>query len=81
VAKTHRILLLVGDDMNDFVSTATLTPEQRVTLARTHAVRWGQRWVLIPNPLYGSWERALYPGVTGDEAILQKKRELLKGIE
>ena len=81
VAKTHRILLLVGDDMNDFVSTAKLTPEQRVNLARTHAARWGQRWVLIPNPLYGSWERALYPGVTGDEEILEKKRELLKGIE
>ena len=49
VARTHRMLLLVGDDMNDFVSTATLTPEQRRELAASYSSRWGGRWVLVPN--------------------------------
>ncbi len=80
IAKTHRILLLIGDDMNDFVSTANLSPLQRTALAQTHASFWGRGWVLLPNPLYGSWERALYPGLTEDSEILARKRSLLKGF-
>lgn len=80
VAKTHRVVLLVGDDMNDFVSTASLTPQQRVALAQQHALRWGTSWILLPNPQYGTWERALYPGITDDAAILRKKREEVKGF-
>ena len=80
VAKSHRVLLLVGDDMNDFVSTAKLTPAERIALAKTHADRWGKSWFLLPNPLYGSWERALFPGLTKDEEILARKREQVKGF-
>jgi 5'-nucleotidase (lipoprotein e(P4) family) len=80
IAKTHRVLLLVGDDMNDFVSTANLSPLQRVALAQTHSRFWGKAWVLLPNPLYGSWERALYPGLIQDNEILARKRSQVKGF-
>lgn len=80
VAKSHRVLLLVGDDMNDFVSTAKLTPVERMALAKTHADRWGKSWIVLPNPLYGSWERALFPGLTKDDEILTRKREQVKGF-
>jgi 5'-nucleotidase (lipoprotein e(P4) family) len=80
IANAYRVLLLVGDDMNDFVSTATLTPPQRVALAKTHAQRWGRSWILLPNPSYGSWERALYQGLTNDREILLRKREQLTGF-
>lgn len=80
VAKTHRILLLIGDDMNDFISTAKLKPEERLALAMKHSNRWGSSWVLIPNPLYGSWERAIYPGLTQDPEILLKKRQVARGF-
>ena len=80
IAKSYRVLLLVGDDMNDFVSTAKLTPEQRLALAKTHADRWGKSWILLPNAMYGSWERALSPGLTKDEEILLRKRQQVKGF-
>jgi 5'-nucleotidase (lipoprotein e(P4) family) len=80
VAKSYRVLLLVGDDMNDFVSTAKMTPGERMALAKTHADRWGKTWILLPNPEYGSWERALTPGLTKDDEILLRKRELVKGF-
>jgi len=61
VAKTHRILLLLGDDLNDFVSGARAQePETRIELARQHADKWGRQWILLPNPIYGSWEASLY---------------------
>jgi 5'-nucleotidase (lipoprotein e(P4) family) len=82
VAATHRILLLVGDDMNDFVSTAGMTVDERRALARSHEAKWGERWVLIPNPQYGSFESAAValPGNTPDAVVLEKKRSLLRGI-
>jgi acid phosphatase len=80
LAKTYRILLLIGDDMNDFVSTANLSPAQRTALAQKHASRWAKDWILLPNPLYGTWERALYPGLTDEREILARKRSLVKGF-
>ena len=80
IANSYRVLLLVGDDMNDFVSTATLTPPQRLALAKTHADRWGKSWILLPNAMYGSWERAIFPGLTKDEEILLRKRQQVKGF-
>lgn len=60
VAKTHRILLLVGDDFNDFAYLGKASPERRVEVARQYSEYWGVKWILLPNPLYGSWEQALY---------------------
>jgi 5'-nucleotidase (lipoprotein e(P4) family) len=80
IAQSYRVLLLVGDDMNDFVSTAKLTPAERIALAKQHADRWGKSWILLPNAMYGSWERALYPGVTNDDDILARKRQQVKGF-
>lgn len=80
VAKTHRIILLIGDDLGDFVSGARDLPVKRIELARSHADMWGNRWFVLPNPLYGSWESAIYgfDGKLTDEEILKKKFETLK---
>jgi acid phosphatase len=58
VAKTHRVLLLIGDDFNDFVSAQRLPPPERRATAEREAARWGRDWIIIPNPMYGSWENA-----------------------
>ncbi len=60
VANTHRIALLVGDDVNDFVSLGKLTPAQRKHFSEHFAASWGHHWILLPNPIYGSWEKSLY---------------------
>ncbi|RME01314.1 MAG: hypothetical protein D6812_08315 [Deltaproteobacteria bacterium] len=61
VAQRYRILLLLGDDLNDFVSGARSgSPADRLSLARRHEDAWGSKWFLFPNPTYGSWEGALY---------------------
>jgi acid phosphatase len=61
VASDFRILLLIGDDFNDFltVSEAQATVEGRRSLAEAHDRYWGERWFMLPNPMYGSWERVL----------------------
>jgi acid phosphatase len=81
VARTHRILLLVGDDLNDFVSVAaTKTAADRLDLAKQYSGMWTDRWILIPNPAYGSWDRIIHAGITADPDVLRKKRESVKGF-
>lgn len=60
VASSYRVLMLVGDDLGDFVDVEGLTPEERIDLTRRYSEYWGTRWHMLPNPTYGSWERALY---------------------
>lgn len=60
IAEKYRILLLIGDDLNDFVSGARVTPNERVELSEEYHEYWGEKWIVLPNPVSGSWERALY---------------------
>ncbi len=83
VARSFRILLLIGDDLGDFVSGSRARPEERVALAERYADRWQTDWILLPNPYYGSWERALLDNQRdlSDEEILRRKLGRLRGSE
>jgi 5'-nucleotidase (lipoprotein e(P4) family) len=59
VARDYRILLLIGDDLGDFVVNADGTSEERRARTAPNAEWWGRRWIMLPNPTYGSWERAV----------------------
>lgn len=74
VASSYRILLLVGDDLGDFVVDASGTPQERHARTEAYVAYWGRRWIMIPNPTYGSWERA----IVGDEKdhIAARRRAL-----
>jgi 5'-nucleotidase (lipoprotein e(P4) family) len=61
VAAKHRIVMLVGDDMRDFVSPAqahALHARDR-DLVKLAEAEIGRRWFVIPNPMYGSWMERL----------------------
>jgi acid phosphatase len=59
VASQHRVLLLVGDDYNDFIKLDHTGYAQRNQLAEQYRDHWGKLWIMLPNPQYGHWERAL----------------------
>lgn len=60
VAGRYRVLLLLGDNLNDFVSGGAVPPPERVDLAEVHRDLWGRGWIVLPNPIYGQWDDALY---------------------
>lgn len=60
LASHYRILLLVGDNLDDFVSGSKTDAAARRSLARQHAGKWGRQWIILPNPMYGHWEFSLY---------------------
>lgn len=65
IAKTHRVIMLIGDDLGDFVPcvrtrlygpcTEAATAASRRQLVADHASYWGQGWYLLPGPMHGSW--------------------------
>ena len=63
IAKEHRIILLVGDSMSDLCSgMGTKVQDERNETATKKISFLGERWIMLPNPSYGGWERALPAG-------------------
>jgi acid phosphatase len=60
IARHYRILLLVGDNLEDFVAGSKSDPASRRELALRHAERWGRQWIVLPNAIYGHWDAAIY---------------------
>ncbi len=86
VAKDYRILLLVGDDFNDFVSNVKgkgISLEDRTRMANQYRSYWGEKWIMLPNPIYGSWEAVLYEfdyGLPQPEKLKRQYEKLNAGI-
>lgn len=60
VAKDYRIVLLIGDNMSDLcVGMEVFNTKRRNEIAREKMDLLGSRWIMLPNPVYGSWQRAL----------------------
>ena len=65
VAKSHRVIMLFGDDYGDFVPCSRAIPSAPCTTPAsrssrndaldTHKDYWGNGWYILPNPMYGSW--------------------------
>ncbi len=61
VAATHEILLLLGDNLNDFAQVFEhKSVDRRFALADSLHRLFGQKFIVLPNPMYGEWEGALY---------------------
>lgn len=63
VAKDYRIVLLIGDSMSDLCEGMDVTnAKRRNQIAAEKIDLLGSRWIMLPNPSYGSWQRALPKG-------------------
>ncbi len=79
VAQQYRILLLVGDNMEDFIDGFKTGPDIRRSLAHDYKDRWGRQWIILPNPMYGHWESSIYNfdyALPREEQLKYKMQEL-----
>lgn len=79
VAENYRILMLFGDDLNDFTYAKEQSMDEREQIVKENANKWGRQWFILPNPVYGSWENALYnfDSSLSDSDIQEIKESLL----
>ena len=80
IAQTHRIVLLLGDDFNDFTHIGKVPTRQRVEKGSLYRPYFGTKWIQLPNPLYGNWEKSIYEYdySTSRDEKLKLKYELLE---
>jgi len=65
VAEDYRVIMLMGDDLGDFIPCTRKSPTHPCTEGATIASRamatlehqdyWGNGWYILPNPMHGSW--------------------------
>ena len=68
VAATHRVIMLFGDDLGDFLPcvrakiyppcTEAATAASRQSMVDANMDYWGHGWYVLPNPMHGSWTSA-----------------------
>jgi len=72
VGRGHRVLMQFGDQLGDFVQIDANTPAGRAGTAAPYAGWIGERWWVLPNPMYGSWEAALSAGAVDTSAAARR---------
>ena len=82
VSARHRVVLLMGDNLNDFaeVFENSKTVDSRNASVEQNKAQFGTRFVVLPNPMYGDWETAIYgygSKLSGEEKA-GKRRSALK---
>jgi 5'-nucleotidase (lipoprotein e(P4) family) len=62
VSKQYRIVLLMGDNLNDFAELyeKSTTVADRLASVEQNKNQFGKRFIVLPNPMYGDWENAIY---------------------
>ncbi|MEQ8204860.1 MAG: HAD family acid phosphatase [Woeseia sp.] len=69
IAKNYRVIMLIGDDLGDFIPcsrrravspcTTGATAQSRQLATAQHRDYWGNGWYILPNPMHGSWTTVL----------------------
>jgi 5'-nucleotidase (lipoprotein e(P4) family) len=60
VGRDYRVLMQFGDQIGDFVDVLANTPAGRGQAVAPYAKWIGERWWVLPNPTYGSWQPACF---------------------
>ena len=62
VSDRYRVVLLMGDNLNDFsdVFENAKTINARLAATDQNKTKFGARFIVLPNPMYGDWENAIY---------------------
>jgi 5'-nucleotidase (lipoprotein e(P4) family) len=80
VRAQHRIILLVGDNLNDFTDAfAGKSIAERAAQVDRDRADFGTRFIVVPNPMYGDWENVVYEnksGLTEEQKAAYRRKAL-----
>ncbi|MCB8964929.1 MAG: 5'-nucleotidase, lipoprotein e(P4) family [Bacteroidales bacterium] len=61
IAEQYEIVILVGDNLCDFSEVfESRGDDWGVSLVEQYKNEFGNRYIILPNPMYGDWEKTLY---------------------
>jgi acid phosphatase len=65
VDRDHRVIALFGDNLGDFLGGVHVDNDTRQARITSYQSWWGERWFVLPNPMYGSWVDVITAGCRG----------------
>ncbi|NOZ46197.1 MAG: 5'-nucleotidase, lipoprotein e(P4) family [Chlorobi bacterium] len=81
VLESHVILMFVGDNLTDFSQEfAHRDKNLGFDLVEKYKADFGTKFIILPNPMYGEWENAIYEnkhGLTNEEKDKKRKNSLI----
>ncbi len=60
VAQQFRVVMMFGDNLGDFTDDYKTSRAARDQVVEDNKSYWGERWIMLPNPTYGSWQGAIF---------------------
>ncbi|MGT2934536.1 5'-nucleotidase, lipoprotein e(P4) family [Streptococcus castoreus] len=75
VQETANLAMLFGDNLVDFADFSKKSQEDRTKLLAELQEEFGRKFIIFPNPMYGSWESAIYKGQKLDTTNQLKERQ------
>jgi len=79
----YRIVMLVGDNLNDFSDDFSgKSIADRSAQVDREQTQFGAQYIVIPNPMYGDWEGAVYGNASNlsETEKYERRRAALRGI-
>jgi 5'-nucleotidase (lipoprotein e(P4) family) len=80
VGQHYRVLMQFGDQLGDFVDALANTRAGRTQALEPYLSWIGERWFVLPNPTYGSWESALF-GDEWSKSREQRRQEKIDAMQ
>ncbi|PYF70655.1 5'-nucleotidase, lipoprotein e(P4) family [Pedobacter nutrimenti] len=75
VREKYNILLLCGDNLSDFSNVFYRENKNTKEQVDLHQKWFGTKYIVLPNPMYGDWEKPLYKGKDLKEADRSRQRQ------
>ena len=80
VIKHTNLVMLFGDNLVDFAEFSTKSETDRDKMFEQLKAEFGDKFIIFPNPMYGSWESAVYKGEKKDgKGQSEARLDALKG--
>ena len=80
VIKHTNLVMLFGDNLVDFAEFSTKSEADRDKMFEQLKAEFGDKFIIFPNPMYGSWESAVYKGEKKDgKGQSEARLDALKG--
>lgn len=79
ITETHNILMLCGDNLSDFSNIFYREQKNTFEQVNSNQQLFGTKYIVLPNPMYGDWEKPLYKGEKlNDQDKAKQRLERLK---
>ena len=75
VQETTNLVMLFGDNLVDFADFSKNSSEERDKKLDELQKEFGEKFIIFPNPMYGSWESTVYKGEKLDAKGQVEERE------